>query len=471
MVMVTQTAPQGVVSGGPDTTRRYLARLELDADYSSLQGIAPGGDRREQAVARMRDAERRVAEQVVPQLDRMRAAGLVESWEFIPLTGAMLLTTSETHAADAWRAIRGVREFGYIIRDRPMRVRDPIEVKEPLAGLVPTPVEGDMAWQVEKVRAPEAWAQGATGRGVTIGFVDSGANPAHPALAGRYRGARDDGSLDDDHNFFDAMQGQRSLYDGWGHGTNTTSVALGGEPGHQVGVAPEADFISARVFGGGESSLSTMLRGMAWMLAPTKADGSNPDPRSAPDIVNMSFGSSEEQARMYREVIRAYEAAGIVTVAAAGNGGRRGHGSILMPASFPETIAVGFTDRDDRVDERSAHGDAHPDDAGGVRPKPDVVAPGSHVIAALRDGGYAELDGSSLSSSLVSGIAALLLSRYPGLTPAQVRESLRAGAVDVGAPGTDPVAGAGRVDAVRSLEHAASLVAPRAADSGTQGLA
>lgn len=96
--------------------------------------------------------------------------------------------------------------------------------------------------------------------------------------------------------------------------------------------------------------------------------------------------------------------------------------------------------------------------------KPDVTAPGEAVLSSLssvltqrpasdieRDGVHQKMQGTSMASPVVAGLAALMLSKNPALTNAQVKNILRSTARDAGAPGWDALFGAGKIDAVAAL--------------------
>jgi subtilisin family serine protease len=129
---------------------------------------------------------------------------------------------------------------------------------------------------------------------------------------------------------------------------------------------------------------------------------------------------------------------GIVLVAAAGNQGAKS--PPLYPAADVNVIAVSATDADDQLIEQSNRGNHIA-----------VAAPGSQIMVAIPDGGYEMSSGTSHAAAEVSGIVALMIERKPGLTPDQARDILLATAKDIGAPGRDPLFGAGLADAYAAL--------------------
>jgi subtilisin family serine protease len=129
---------------------------------------------------------------------------------------------------------------------------------------------------------------------------------------------------------------------------------------------------------------------------------------------------------------------GIVLVAAAGNEGAKS--PPLYPAADANVIAVSATDADDQLIEQSNRGNHIA-----------VAAPGSQIMVAIPDGGYEMSSGTSHAAAEVSGIIALMIERKPGLTPDEARGILLATAKDLGAPGRDPLFGAGLADAYAAL--------------------
>jgi hypothetical protein len=140
-----------------------------------------------------------------------------------------------------------------------------------------------------------------------------------------------------------------------------------------------------------------------------------------------------------------------VVVAATGN---EGASAIAWPARYPKAIAVGAVERQ----------------GSGVTIAPysnrgeniDVVAPGSGIVGPWPGNSYMSGDGTSFAAPFVSGLAALLLSRDPRLTPAQVSTRLRNTAQDLGPAGYDTTYGDGLINAAAAL---AATVDPYSADT------
>jgi hypothetical protein len=110
-------------------------------------------------------------------------------------------------------------------------------------------------------------------------------------------------------------------------------------------------------------------------------------------------------------------------------------GSIAFPADGPEFVAIGALEEDGR---RAAYSSCGPNSR---LPKPDFVAP-VPFASAWRPKPFS---GTSAAAPQAAALAALVLSRHPNWTPAQVREALRSAAVDLAAPGHDYETGYGRL--------------------------
>jgi subtilisin family serine protease len=440
--------------------RTYVAHLSVKPDFSSINNGTAGKsltreDRKSLAWTAVRDAENAAVATAGPKLDALKAAGLVTSYEFLPGTSSMIINVPETKAGAAWDAIRGVDELGRVVRNREVKLEDTAS----LGKVVAAPKAGTTEYNVSKLNVENVWKQGFNGQGVTVGLVDTGANTTHEALRDHYRGTQADGSQVHSYNFFDGVNGKTEAYDDHSHGSHVAGTSVGGTTDHAIGMAPGAKFISAKVFtAGGSGSTATILRGLSWMLAPTDSAGQNADPTKAPDIVSNSWGNSNGASLNYLDAWKAFEAAGIIPVVAAGNAGPRA-GSIGAPGSYPQSITIGATDSADNVARFSSRGPNPIKDANGVPlRKPDVTAPGVDIISAGKTGDqYVKMSGTSMATPGAAGVIALLLSKYPNLSAEQVRGVLAASSVDLGTPGYDNDYGYGRIDAAKALAEADKL--------------
>ncbi|MEW2357238.1 S8 family serine peptidase [Spirillospora sp. NPDC029432] len=292
------------------------------------------------------------------------------------------------------------------------------------------------------------------GRGVTVAVVDSGVDADQADLKG---------SVTTGPNMLAAVDGRTrptrlhgtgmaSLIAGHGHGP-------GGRDG-VIGVAPEARILAIRslaepedpsfpLFRSSERAEGAVARGIRYA-----AD------RGA-DVINLSLGKYQDNPEE-REAIGYAIGKGTVVVAAAGNDGDKrsrldddGFAPYSYPASYPGVIAVAATDDEHR---RAAFSNTNYSVL--------VSAPGAGVPVAAPGGDYVLTNGTSDSTALVSGIAALIRSRHPKMPPTLVAQALIQGTRHNPGSTYDAEVGYGEVNAARSLAAADGLTKPRAGASG-----
>jgi outer membrane protein assembly factor BamB/subtilisin family serine protease len=279
-------------------------------------------------------------------------------------------------------------------------------------------------WGLEKIYAPKVWGQyGLKGEGMVVGIMDSGVDGNHEALKQNYRGR--DGNHQ--YSWIDLSgQGYDTPNDGYGHGTHVAGTAVGGGKGEPIGVAPEAEWIAAKIFNdGGSTTLSAIHQAFQWFMAP------GGDPSKAPHVVNNSWGNSNPYNLEFYEDVKAWVSAGIFPSFAAGNDGP-GSQTIGSPGSFPETFAVGATDVYDQTAAFSSRGPVFWKDENGNEQriiKPDISAPGHRIYSAWpakrNEGKYNTISGTSMATPHVTGAVALLLQANPNLTVDQVKDVLK----------------------------------------------
>ena len=263
----------------------------------------------------------------------------------------------------------------------------------------------DIEWSVDRVNAPDAWSMGINGKGTVVASLDTGVQWDHPALKNQYRGydaASDE--VDHDYSFYDATKdGNTQPVDDNGHGTHVTGTMVGHEEdgSNQIGVAPGAKWIAAKVFdSAGNATDVGLLDAAEWILAP----GGRVD--MAPDVVNNSWGGGRGLDEWYRDAVQAWRDANIFPEFAAGNTdlfNPGGPGSVVAPGNYPEAFTVGATDNDDVLADFSLRGPSPYNEI-----KPDISAPGVGIRSAIPGDGYDIMSGTSMASPAVSGIAALL---------------------------------------------------------------
>ncbi|MEJ2396169.1 MAG: Calx-beta domain-containing protein, partial [Candidatus Thiodiazotropha sp.] len=296
-------------------------------------------------------------------------------------------------------------------------------------------------WNLSDINAEYVWQQGYAGDGVVVAIMDSGVELNHPDLVGRWRGG--------DNSWFDPYGQNPYPIDLNGHGTQAMSLILGGDAsGYQIGLAPHAQWIAARLFDNeDQASLSAIHQAFQWILDP---DG-DPATNDAPDVVNNSWGFSSTINQCYQEFsddIRLLREAGIAVVFSAGNYGPSAETSI-SPANDPGVVSVGSVDQFSDIDTFSSRGPGACD--GGIFPK--LVAPGSLIFVADRlPVTYNVVTGTSFSAPHVTGAIALLKSAFPMATVSQIETALYDSATDLGATGGDDLYGYGMLNVASAFD-------------------
>ena len=305
------------------------------------------------------------------------------------------------------------------------------------------PVHTMMDVSVPHIGANKVWQQlGNRGEGVTVCIIDTGIDSDHPDFAGRIGLTKD-------------FSGKGSVEDGNGHGTHVASTVAGtgaASNGKYMGVAPAASLMVAKVLsdsGGGR--MSDVMAGVEWAV------------QNGAQVLNLSLGSdgNSDGKDALSTMCNAAVDAGKVVVVAAGNAGPAAN-TVGSPGAAEKPIAVGASTDADGMANFSSRG---PTSDGRV--KPDIVAPGSKIIAARATGtamgtplddNYTSAQGTSMATPHVAGLCALILKANPRLTPAEVKRILRDTAINLN---LDPNSqGQGRVDALAAVSAAAALLPP-----------
>jgi serine protease AprX len=280
------------------------------------------------------------------------------------------------------------------------------------------------------VGANLAWDQQDIGKGVSVAILDTGLS-LHQGLV---RGV--DGRRTRILAWKDYVDGKRIPFDPNGHGTHIAGIIANSQVGQDKewnGIAPGANLVAIRVLDEkGQGTYETVIKGLQWILSNHK--------RYHIEVVNLSLVSPVQSAYwadpLNQAVMRVW-AAGVTVVAAAGNGGPKPM-SIGVPGNNPYVITVGaFTDNftpdnwnDDYIAPFSAAGPTLDGFA-----KPDVVAPGAHMVSTMLPNSYIaknhqanqvsnqyfSMAGTSQAAAVASGAAALIIAHNPSLSPNQVK--------------------------------------------------
>jgi subtilisin family serine protease len=254
-------------------------------------------------------------------------------------------------------------------------------------------------WGLERLGAPALWERGLTGKGVLVGHLDTGVDASHPALDGAVAHFAE----------FDLLgrvdEKARKPRDSEQHGTHTAGT-IAGRPvtGRHVGMAPGASLASAIVIEGGDA-VARVLGGLDWALG------------LGVRVMSLSLGFRGYWPD-FLAITRILRRKGVLPVFAVGN---EYAGSSRSPGNYSEALSVGACDEQGRVADFSSSQrfDRRRDPI-----VPDLVAPGVDIVSARPGGGYQAMDGTSMATPHVAGLAALLLEASPTASVSRLERAI-----------------------------------------------
>ena len=405
----------------PDVAQRYLAAGVLDRDlFNVTRLIADGYDD-----AHVKATPVILELQKGPQLFDAGAAvpGIDVVAPLHSIDGAAA-SADHTTAAATWTALTtGPAPFS----DKPALAGGIAAIH--LDGKVKATLDSSVPW----IGAPQAWAKGLTGTGVTVAVLDTGYDDTHPDLAGRVLGTSTS-----------FVPGEEVASDPNGHGTHVASTIAGtgaADGGTHRGVADGADLLVGKVLGAdGSGQDSWVIAGMEWAAAHAS-------------IVSMSLSSSvpSDGSDLMDQALNDLSAStGALFVVAAGNDGAPEH--MGSPGSAADALTVGSVD--DPSGALSWFSNMGPLARSGAL-KPDIVAPGNDITAARSadspgEGSYITMSGTSMATPHIAGAAAIVKQQHPEYTGTQLRAALVSSARDLGL--TSYQAGTGVVDIATAVD-------------------
>jgi subtilisin family serine protease len=354
--------------------------------------------------------------------------------------------------------------------DKQKVIPDLPELQEEIGGEL-----DEIVWGVNNVNAPDVWNMGYTGQGVLLAIIDTGVNYNHNDLNDHLWNG---GGSYPNHGY-DFESNDNNPMDGHGHGTHCAGTALGdGTAGSQTGVAPDATLMCLKVLdNGGYGSRGDVWDAMDFCIAQNV------------DVTSISLGwmgDTVNNKRIWRQTFDLANAAGIVNIVAAHNYGDQQYwypapDNVTNPGNCPPpwlhpdntevgsvggVITVGATNSSNNIASFSSRGPVAWDNVspfydfpytpGDGLLKPDVSAPGVDVKSCNYqnvNGYLSGWSGTSMATPNVAGTAALLLERYPNLTPAEICEALELTSLDRGATGKDNAYGTGKIDAFDAINY------------------
>ncbi|WP_051591205.1 S8 family serine peptidase [Bacillus sp. UNC438CL73TsuS30] len=282
---------------------------------------------------------------------------------------------------------------------------------------IPQEPDYSKQWYLNKIQMPKAWDITKGSSQIKVAVIDDGVQQDHPDLKGKIVSP------------FNAVTGN-ARYTPHEHATHVAGIiAASFNKTGIAGIAPNVKIMPINVFDGEEASDYAVALGIKYAV------------EHHADVINMSLGSPN-----YSVLLDYYanyaKSKGVILIAAAGNDGTF---TKTYPAALGSVVGVGATTSSDHVAFYSNKGSFV-----------DFTAPGSNIFSSINGSSYAHLTGTSMASPVVSGVAALIRSRNPFLTPDQVESVMKHSVVDLGTKGRDDYYGYGRIDAYKAVSNTSS---------------
>lgn len=297
------------------------------------------------------------------------------------------------------------------------------------------PVRIQLSEAIPLVRIDTLHALGVTGTGRKLAVVDTGVDLDHPdledAIAAEQCFCQGDDGVGGEGccpNGLDTQSGPGAAQDGHGHGTRVAGIAASAGVVASEGAAPEVSLIAVRVLdSSGNGYASDLMAGLDW-VATNHVDTS---------AVNLSLGGgqydgdcddADADTMVFADAIEDLDANGTIVVAGSGNNGWSD--AMLAPACIAKAVSVGAV-YDANVGSQTAYGctdtTTQADQVtcwSNASTTTDVFAPGSRITTSTIGGGTSTGGGTSYSTPVVAGCAALLRQAQPFASAAAIARAL-----------------------------------------------
>ncbi|WP_285665572.1 S8 family serine peptidase [Actinorhabdospora filicis] len=281
----------------------------------------------------------------------------------------------------------------------------------------------DKQWQLDALHARDAWAL-STGRGAIVAVVDSGVDKYHVDLRGKVLPGAD---------FVESADGSGGdgSFDPVGHGTSVAALIAGNnDPDGVVGLAYDAQILPVRVLDKENryDDAGIVARAVRWAVD----HGAN--------VINLSLGGVGKSTELGEAIDYALSRE-VVVVACTGNVDPQKDDAqgVWFPARMPGVVAVSGLAPDGEFWSGALTGTA------------TVLAAPADGLTSAHPQGYWDIQGTSFAAPLVSATAAMIKSRFQGISAADTINRLIFTAADLGKPGRDDVFGFGRVNPAAAL--------------------
>jgi subtilisin family serine protease len=331
-----------------------------------------------------------------------------------------------------------------------------------VAPYVPNDPEFPQQWNMTLAGIDRAWTITKGLRTLKVGIVDSGIDPTHPDLVDNILPLIDiwKDVHGNDRFSFGGKAYNMDGKDGNGHGTHVAGI-LAASIDNKLGVAGTAGAVKIQPIKAtdyeGNTDALTLYRSIKRAID----EGCK--------VINVSIGgdgSGDPDLESLRTTVEFAYQNNVLIVAATGNESSRSRRmiqNVTLPAAYPGAIAVAAVTQFNKVAEYSNGGSqvavAAPGGGGltseGRKIRSTLPTYTTYLSLSSRlSGPYGDLSGTSMACPHVTGLAALLLSQEPNLTPSQVCRRISLTCDDVGVAGWDQDTGFGRINAYRALtEH------------------
>jgi bacillopeptidase F len=422
---------------------RFIVMLK-DAEPRLTALLTTGQQPDRETTERIFRQNAKLAQEAFLAEERVVALGAAHNIHPLWIVNALVMTMTPTRAGEVARNPR----VQAVYPDFPVWLIDSIRSPAESRGADTLAEDGNgFTYGLKMIQVPELRRRypQVDGRGVTVGQIDTGIYGKHVEFAGKqihYKSFVDSSTTPSDEN---------------GHGTHISGTIFGRGAGSMaVGVAPGVTkvYVGKSFDRYGSGTGVSLMQAMEWMADP---DG-DPATNDAPRLVSNSWGGSAAAGEVYRAAVKKWVSLGIFPCFAAGNAGPRDR-TVGIPGGYPEALAVGATDRNDKIASFSSRGPSQFDRKQYL--KPDVSAPGVDVLSAwLPAGGgkdqdrqYRKLNGTSMATPHVAGVLALMYQVRPDLTVEQARRVLEETTDPLGGQSSkNNVFGTGRVNVMKLIQ-------------------
>ncbi len=284
-------------------------------------------------------------------------------------------------------------------------------------------------------KVQKAWSLTQGSKNVVVAVIDTGIDANHPDLkANLWKAPLKSGTYG-----WDFVTRQANPSDSHGHGTHIAGIigAIANPKTGTAGVAQNVQIMPIRYYSEaapGSLNLANTIKALHYAID------------NGARIINYSGGGPEYSEEEYQAMKKAQEK-GILIVAAAGNDHHntdqeenRYYPAAYVYKGLKNIISVASIDTEGKL---------LPSSNWGVK-SVDIAAPGEGILSTIPGGKYGKLTGTSQATAFVTGVAALILSKSPNLTPAQIKEVIIKN-VSLSASLRGKVAASGSLDAFKAV--------------------